>query len=237
MSDTVKLKRKKEGKFFKGFKSFMKLGRKKVRFVYTGEKFEEGALILSNHESTKGPLSWDFYCDKPVRLLGTEEMNSGLRRMYKYQSEVYYHDKKHWNIVLAKLFCLLASPTTNLFYKGLDLISVRDGLRFRETMADACTSLIDYKENLVIFPEDSETGYHKRLVGFKKGFLMIAREAYKRGYDVPIVVSYYNRYRNLIVVGEPIKYSTLQDKFTSKDEIASYLLDICNNLGEMSETL
>ena len=43
--------------------------------------------------------------------------------MYKYQTRVYYHEKKHWNLHLARLFCLLASPLTNLFYKGLNLIS------------------------------------------------------------------------------------------------------------------
>ena len=236
MDNDIVLNKKQEGLFFKGFKGFMKLIRKKVRFIYTGERFKPGTLILSNHESTKGPLSWDFFCDQPVRLLGTEEMNSGLRRMYKYQTKVYYHEKKHWNLFLARLFCLLASPMTNLFYKGLDLISIKDGLRFRETMQDAYTSLCEYKENLVIFPEDSTKGYLKELEGFKKGFLMIAQYCYKRGYNIPIVVGYYNKNKSLIVVGEPTTYKALMDKFAgNKDDIAEYLKDMCNELGKLSD--
>ena len=237
MKENDKLKKKKEGFFFKGYKACIKATKKKVRFVYLGTHFEDGSLILSNHESTKGPLSWDFFCDKPVRFLGTEEMNSGLRRMYKYQSEVYYHQKKHWDLFGAKMFCLLASPLTNLFYKGLDLISIKEGMGFMKTLEDATISLTEYKENLVIFPEDSTTGYHKELVGFKKGFLLIAQNCQRKGVDLPIVVSYYNKERSVIVVGEPIKYSELIEKFKTKEEIADYLKDVCNDLGKKSETL
>ena len=231
-----KLKKKKEGFFFKGYKACIKATKKKVKFIYLGEHFKKGTLVLSNHESTKGPLSWDFFCEVPVRFLGTVEMNSGLRKMYKYQSEVYYHQKKHWNLFLAKMFCLLASPLTNLFYKGLDLISIREGLGFLQTLEDAYVSLCEYEENLVIFPEDSTTGYHEELTGFKKGFLLIAEKCYKKGYDIPIVVSYYRKKDSKIIVGEPVLYSKLLEEFKTKDAIAGHLKDECNRLGKYQLT-
>ena len=168
-----KLKRKKDSLLFKIYKGFIKLFKKKVKYYYLGEKFDNGALIFSNHESTKGPLAWEFYCDKRVRFLGNKEMNSGLIRMYKYQTKVYYHEKKHWNLFLARLFCLLATPLTWLFYNGLHLISIRDGVALRKTILDAYISLSEYRENLVIFPEDSTNGYLEELEGFKHGFLSL----------------------------------------------------------------
>ena len=70
------------------------LGRyKRPEFVYLGEKFGEGGIILSNHEGTDAPLTLELYCDRPVRFWGASEMNSGLIPMYKYQTKVYYHQR------------------------------------------------------------------------------------------------------------------------------------------------
>lgn len=228
-----KLKRKKDSLLFKIYKGFIKLFKKKVKYYYLGEKFDNGALILSNHESTKGPLAWEFYCDKRVRFLGNEEMNSGLIRMYKYQTKVYYHEKKHWNLFLARLFCLLATPLTWLFYNGLHLISIREGVALRKTISDAYISLCEYKENLVIFPEDSTNGYLEELEGFKHGFLLICEYAYKQGLDLDIVVAYYQRKNNLCVVDSTIKYSELLAKYENRSSIAEALKNRCNELGKM----
>ena len=108
--------------WFRFMKKLM-LGRyKEPKFIYLGERFDKSSIILSNHEGTDAPMSWELYCDKPIRMWGASEMNSGVVQMYKYQTKVYYHEKKHWNLFLARVFCLLASPLTNLFYKGLNLI-------------------------------------------------------------------------------------------------------------------
>ena len=127
--------------WFQLLKKMMKGRYKRPTFVYLGEKFGNGGLILSNHEGTDAPLSLEMYCDKPLRIWGTHEMNSGVVQMYKYQTKVYYHEKKGWNLHLARLFCLLASPLTNLFYKGLNLISTyRDG-RFMTTIRQSVEAL------------------------------------------------------------------------------------------------
>ena len=143
--------------WFRFMKKLMKCRYKEPQFIYLGEPFGNGGIILSNHEGTDAPLSLEIYCDKPLRMWGAWEMNSGVVKMYKYQSRVYYHEKKGWNLHLARLFCLIASPLTNLFYKGLNLISTyRDG-RFLKTIRES-VSAIQAGENIVIFPEDSKNG-------------------------------------------------------------------------------
>ena len=102
--------------WFKAFKKLLVGRYKEPRFVYLGEPLQDGAVIMSNHEGTDAPLSLELYCDQPIRMWGAAEMNSGLIPMYQYQTKVYYHEKKHWNIHAARAFCLVASPLTYLFY-------------------------------------------------------------------------------------------------------------------------
>ncbi len=228
-----KISPKKNKLWYKIVKKIMMIFKKKVKFVYLGEKFEKGTLILCNHEGTSAPLAFELYCDSMVRFWGAEEMNSGLIRMYKYQTRVYYHEKKHWNLHLARLFCLIASPLTNMFYKGLNLISVCKNAKFIKTLKDTYTCINEYKENIVIFPEDSKNGYLEVLEGFHHGFLVLAEMCYRRQLDLPIVVSYYRKNEHICVVDKPILYSEFVKKNMSRDEIAKYLCNRCNELGQM----
>ena len=218
--------------WFRGLKKLMRGRYKKPKFVYLGEKFQKGSLIISNHEGTDAPMALELYADVPIRMWGAYEMNSGLFSLYKYQTRVYYHEKKHWNLHLARLFCLIASPLTNLFYKGLRLISTyRDG-RFIKTIKESIETLSS-GESIVVFPEDSKNGYLPQLEGFFGGFLMLAEVCKKRGVDLPIYVTFFQKVRGVYLVDAPVNYSTLSANGQSREEIAQKLLKRCNELGKM----
>ena len=219
--------------WFRLMKKLM-LGRyKKPRFVFLGEEFSNGGVILSNHEGTDAPMSLELYCDKPIRMWGAYEMNSGLVSMYKYQTRVYYHEKKHWNLHLARLFCLIASPLTNLFYKGLNLISTyRDG-RFLKTLRESVAS-IQAGDNIVIFPEDSTNGYLPQLEAFHQGFIALAEACLRKGIDVPVYVTFFQKKELVYVVDKPVLYSELLKECGGKDGVAQRLLERCNELGRMN---
>lgn len=218
--------------WFRGIKKLTTGRYKKPKFVFLGEKPEHGAVILSNHEGTDAPMSLENYADFPIRFWGTAEMNSGLRKLYKYQSEVYYHEKKHWPLGKARAFCLIASPITNLFYKGLNLISTYTDANLRKTMAES-VSAIQNGDNVVIFPEHSDEGYLAELKGFYAGFVMLAQICYKRGIDVPIYVSYFQKANNTYVFDKPVLFSSLKEQYPSREEMAEYLLNRCNALGKI----
>lgn len=221
--------------WFKLLKKMMVGRYKRPQFIYLGEKFDKGGIILSNHEGTDAPLSMELYCDVPVRFWGASEMNSGLIPMYKYQTKVYYHQRKHWNIWLARLFCLIASPLTNLFYKGLNLISTYRDIRFTRTLRESL-AVIKNGENVVIFPEDATKGYLAELEGFFQGFVMLAELCHRRGIDVPIYVTYFKKKDLVYMVDAPIRYSELIKNGATRAEIAKRLLDRCNELGKMDHT-
>lgn len=218
--------------WFKLFKKLLVWRYKRPEFIYLGEKFGKSSIILSNHEGTEAPLSMELYCDQPVRFWGASEMNSGVISTYKYQSEVYYHQRKHWNIWLARIFCLIASPLTSLFYKGLNLISTYRDIRFTRTLRESMAALKD-GENIVIFPEDASKGYLPELEGFFQGFVMLAEVCYRRGMDVPIYVTYFKKNELIYMVDAPVLYSELAKNGATRAEIAKKLLDRCNELGKM----
>lgn len=219
--------------WFRGFKKFLKIRYKKSQFIFLGEKPTEGSVILSNHVGTEAPLGLEIYADFPIRMWGAYQMNSGLRKLYKYQSEVYYHEKKRWNLHLARLFCLIASPLTNLFYKGLKLISTYHDTRLRTTLDQSFTAIKDNGENIVIFPEDSNGGYSDELKGFHAGFVMLAEKCLNGGIDVPIYTCYFKKKERLYVFDAPAKYSELKERFGTRNAIAEYLCSRCNALGKM----
>ena len=228
-----KIRPVKRGKCWFRFMKRLMLGRyKKPNFVYLGEEIGEGGIILSNHEGTDAPMSLEIYLDRPIRMWGAHEMNSGLVKMYKYQSRVYYHEKKHWNLHLARLFCLIATPLTNLFYKGLNLISTYRDVRFRKTLKESVEAI---KEgyNIVIFPEDSAKGYLEELEGFFAGFVMLAEMCKKQGMDLPVYVTYFRKKDLTYIIDKPVLYSELCKDGTKKDDIARKLVERCNELGKM----
>ena len=195
--------------WFKCLKKIMKIRYKKPEFIYLGNS------------------------GKPVRFWGTYQMNSGLIKMYKYQSRVYFHEKKHWSLFGARMFCLIASPLTNMFYKGLNLISTYPDGRFKNTIKESLEA-IKNGENVVIFPEKSDNGYQATLDGFYGGFVFFAEICKKQGIDLPIYASYYNKASKTYLIDEPIMYSTLTKNGESREEVAKKLCDRCNELGEMT---
>ena len=159
-------------------------------------------------------------------------MNSGLIKMYKYQTKVYYHEKKHWNLFGARMFCLLASPLTNIFYKGLNLISTYPDARFTKTIKESINAIRN-GENIVIFPEKSTNGYQATLDGFYAGFVLFAEVCKRGGIDLPVFVSYFNKEKKIYLIDKPVKYSELCKNGETRELIAQKLCDRCNELGRM----
>lgn len=226
---------KKRKWWFRLLKALMNRRYPKPKFVYLGEEFPDGSILLSNHEGTDSPLSIEKYLNRSIRMWGTHEMNSGLRMMYHYQSRVYYHEKKHWNLFLARLFCLIASPLTNLFYSGFDLISTYQDGRFVRTVKESYQTVLA-KDSVMIFPEDSTQGYLPELESFYSGFVSFADYSLRKGLDVPIVVCYFQKDRGVYVFDKPVYYSELCKDVESKKEIAQVLVRRCNELGKMTFT-
>ena len=231
--ETQAKKIKKGGIFYRGFKALLKNFFKQPEFIYLDEKPQKGSVILCNHVGISGPLKLEMYFDPTFnfRFWGTHEMTEGLISTYKYQSYNFYHKKKGWNLFLARLFCILAAPVSNMFYKGLNLIPTYRDTRLKRTLKTSVEEIKNGK-NIVIFPEDSENGYQDVLQGFHPGFALLCNQCKKVGIDVPIYVAYYNKYNNSYVFDKPVYYSTLAEKGLNKEQMANLLCDRANELKD-----
>ena len=149
---------------------------------------------------------------------------------------VFYHQKKHWNLGLARLFCCIASPLTYIFYKGLNLISTYRDHRLKKTIKESLQS-IENKESVIIFPEDSSDGYHDELKSFHPGFILLAKTCQKKGIDVPIYVTYYDKHTNQHFIDKPIYFSELSKDGVNKNKITKELCDRANILRKNYNTV
>ncbi len=226
-------KKKRKSLGFRFLMWILRKAKQPSKFTYVGDEIDEPCVILSNHVDTSGPLSFQLYSGLNFTFWGAYQMNSGLVKMYKYQSRVFYHEKRGWNLFLARLYCLIASPVTSIVYGGLDLISTYPDLRFRKTLHESEEAVKEGK-SLVIFPEVSDNGYLDELEGFHRGFLVFLRHMYKKGVDLPVVVTYFNKYNKVHMVGEKIKYSELLATYGTDEAICSALCEKCNELGKLS---
>lgn len=222
----------KRKRWFRGFKRFLRLRYRKPQMIYLGEKPTANAIILSNHEGAAGPMIIELYAEFPHRMWGTHKMNSGLKKLYRYQTQIYYHQKKGWNLHLARLFCLLASPLTNLYYKGLRLISSYNDHRLITTLRESI-EVLKGGENIVIFPEHSEEGYLEVMTKFYAGFALLAENALKEGIDVSLYTAYLKLKENIMIFDQPILYSELKKLVPDREAMGAYLLNNCNALGQM----
>lgn len=218
--------------WFRVIKKIMRWFIKPSEFVYLGEKISEPTIVLSNHVGTSAPLAWELYGNLPFRFWGAYEMNAGLVKLYKYQTRIYYHEKKHWNLHLARLFCLIASPLTYMFYKGINLIPTFHDIRFKKTVSESIEAL-DSGKSIIIFPEISDKGYLDVLEGFHQGFTVLGSILLKKGKDMPITVAYYRKNEKRYIVDRPVMLSEIFVDGVSREEIAKQLCDRCNQLGQM----
>lgn len=214
-------------------KGFLKIFIRKPKFIYLGEKIKPGSIILSNHVAKSAPLTLELYLDTPFRFWGTHEMNDGFKSLYKYQSEVFYHQKQHWNLFLARLACVVVSPLTYFFYKGLNLISTYKDNRFLKTIKESIKTIKD-NQSIVIFPEDSTDGYFDNLKGFYGGFVTLANICYKQGIDLPIYVTYLKKKQKQYIVDKPIMFSELIKDGLDRDKITKKLCDRANQLKDIN---
>lgn len=226
----VTVKRK---KWFINFKKFLRLFIRRTEFIYLGEKVKPQGIILCNHEGSLAPFAFELYSGLPIRFWGTYEMNSGLKGVYKYQTEIYYHQKKKWNIYIARILCLIISPLTNFYYKGLNLISTYRDFRLIRSFKESIEHLND-GHNLVIFPEMSENGYFQTLTGFHPGISLFFEQCLKNNLDVPVYVSYYRKKERKCIIDKPVLVSELLNLKLKKEELANVLCDRCNELGKIN---
>lgn len=218
--------------WFRAVKAVLKLFIRRPKHIFLGEKPTPGGIILSNHVGPFAPWALELYGEVPLRLWGTHEMNETLRTAYRYQTNIYYHQKKHWNLLLAKVACLLITPLTYMYYKGIYLISSYGDARFKKTLQESLATLRQ-GHSVVVFPEKSDDGYFDELTGFYPGFVMLLQYCRQHGENPQVHVAYLRKKTGEYIFDKPATAEALLGLGLSRNELAQKLCQRCNELGKM----
>lgn len=227
--DNLERNRKRLSFKFSYFVNWVMNRKPKVKFL--GDKFpDEPILFLANHVGKKVPVKIELYYPRDFRMWGTHEMTEGFKAVHKYLRVTYYHNKQHLPKWFACVVASLAAPFANMFYKGMRLIPTYPDYRFLSTTKISLKAVAEGKD-IVIYPEDSSTGYKDNLEYFFSGFVSLLETLYRRGTDMPVFVSYFIKKKNTFVIAEPIRYSKIKELYGSDfNTIAQELRKIMNDL-------
>ena len=198
------------------------------------EKLEQG-IIISNHSAASGPLTLSLYF--PVFFIpwGTYEMTGKYKERWNYLYHIFYQQKlgysKFKSFIIATLFAVISK----ILYNSMQLVPTYPNVNFRKTI-ELSKAHLNKGNNILIFPEDSNTGYHEHLIKYNNGFAYLSESYYKdTNINLPIYPIYYHKILNAMIIGEAVDIKNLRDNKMSRDEISNYFKDLTNKINNPSK--
>ena len=211
-------------------KAVHRLFARKPEIIYLGEKIPAVSLILCNHEGALGPEAWELFMDN-FRFWATHEVTEGPASIYRYLTQVFFTQKRHWNKTAAKAVSFIVAPLMAFYLSGWELIPSYTDMRLSKTIKTTI-DVLKKDCSVLIFPENSSQGYFNELSSIHPGFCVAGEAALKNGIDVDMVFAYLNngeKYR--LIIDSPVKYSELKERFGSRDAIVDFA---CRRINELS---
>ncbi len=229
----MKNKKNRRKPFFRFVKKIMRIFAKKSTVINYGDKpIADKAILVSNHSGAAGPLGLELWLNHYFVPWGTHEMNGKFKERWDYLTNVYFTQKKHKSKFVAVLISIPAVFVLKWFYKGIELLSTFKDSRLKQTFTKSVERL-DKNQSILIFPENSSTGYKEVLDEFYPGFVSLSKIYFnKRKEDLPIYPVYVYKSERVILVGEPHYVQPLVEKGMTKEEIATYYMAEVNKLRE-----
>ncbi len=212
--------KKKRGCFFEFLKTVVKTFKKRPKIIdYNNGKIESRAIFIANHSGASGPFTFELFFPKYFIPWGTHEMCGNYKMRWKYLYHIFYQQKLHYGKF--RSFCLATSfgLISKSLYNATGLIGTYNDVRLLKTFKDSF-KVLDEDIGLLIFPENSNDGYHELIKEYFRGFVSLAKIYYKkRNIDLPVYNIYYNKKHNKMLIDKPIYINKLinEDKMNEKD--------------------
>lgn len=211
-------------------KGILKIFVRKPKIISLSGKLPQKAIYLSNHSAMSGPLSCSLYMPTDTVLWGAYPMLGNYKMRYRYLRDVYFLQKRHKSKFSATVLAGFEAFFSIFFYRGMRVLPSYNDTRFITTIRKSIQAL-EQNLSIVIFPEDSNSGYHEKLTSFFAGFVELARYYFKKfKEELPIYPVYFHKKKNLMVIGNPSKLSDYESKGMSRSDIAANFCKQVNNL-------
>ena len=228
MKKTFKVPSEKQP-IWKGVSKILKLIYKKPEIINLNDALSKKSIIVANHSAMNGPVVYSLYFPLFHATLGAYQMLGNYKSRFRYLRDVYFVQKRGMKKFPATLIASFEAIFSIFFYRGMKVLPSYDDARVVTTIKNSI-ACIDANVPVMIFPEDSSTGYHEKLKSFFPGFVGIA-ERYRKlhnGEDVNIYPVYYHKKHNKMVIGKPAKLSDYEgmDRYQIADAFCKKVNDL-----------
>lgn len=194
------------------------------------ETLPDKAIIVSIHAAKKGPMAIAVSYPKFHAMWGHHSMLGNYVERFKYLRNVLYIQKMHKGRFIATFKATYEAAFSIWVYKGMKIIGTYTDMRLLSTIRNSET-VLDANASIVVYPEDSSTGYYKELKSAFPGFVMLASAYYqKRGEDVPVIPAYISTDKKRFLIGEPRYVREMEKSGLNKQQIADVFKDDINAL-------
>lgn len=208
----------------------LKIFMKKPKIVSLSGELPKKAIFVANHSAMFGPVIYNLYLPTPVSPWGAYPMLGNYRSRYHYLRDVYFIQKRHKSKFAATILAGLEALVSQFIYKGMRVIPSYNDTRFIKTIRHSMDEL-DNDSGVIVFPENSNEGYHELLTDFLAGFVELAKYyKMKHGEDVPIYPIYYHAQKKVMVIGNPSRLTDYTERGLRRKEIAR---EFCNQVNEL----
>ena len=208
----------------------LKLFFRKPKIVSLSGELPDRAIYVANHSAMFGPLMYNLHLPAETAAWGAYPMLGNYKSRYRYLKDVYFIQKRHKSKFSATILAFIEAFLSPFFYKGLRVLPSYNDTRFITTIRKSI-EMLDNGISIIIYPEDSSSGYHEQPTQFFAGFVELARYyLHKHGQDVPIYPVYYHAKKKVMVIGEPQQLSDCLNRGLNRKQIASEFCNQVNNL-------
>lgn len=147
-----------------------------------------------------------------------------------YLMDVLYIQKNGKSKSYARFKSFFEAYFSQFFYRGLKFLPTYPDMRFVRTVKKSIDVLND-DTAIMIFPENSNSGYKDEMTSFFSGFVFVLENYYKKyGADVPVRCIYYHKKKRLMVVSESLYLQDFIKQGMDRNAIADYMKNKTNDL-------
>ncbi len=226
---------KKKQPFFSFVKGVLKIFKKKVRVAVVGDELDTNCLLLANHANKMGPMQYELFLPVYHATWGAHQMLGDYRSRRAYLRDILYIKKNGTSPKKAGFKAWYEAAFSKYFYKGIKVLPTYEDARLVRTIKKTVDVLND-DTAVMIFPENSNSGYLAQPKSFFPGFVLVMEYYYKTSKkDIPTRPVYYHKDKKLIVVGEKFYLQDLKAQGMDKTAIAEYFRCRVNELYERIE--
>lgn len=201
-----------------------------IKLQILPKEISEKCIMVCNHTKKSGPMACELVLPVFNVKWGAHEMLGNYKTRVKYLRDIFYIKKQGYSKFVATIKAYFEAIFSKMVYKGIKLIGTYPDARLKNTLKNS-VKVLEENKAILIFPENSNDGYHNKMNMFHPGFVVLSQYYYKlHNEDLPIYPIYYSRKQKKMVVGYPMYVQDYVKQGLSKEEISQKFCDAVNNL-------